>query len=117
LTRKIKNPTEDSAYPVSLNTNAKRAFYDNFGKNEALALAIDSAILASRQDDWRGNVFKIRRVKNAIKVAIAPFKLAMSGESSGFGGEQPAPFSGKKAESVDSLAEQALELAKKQHDY
>jgi type I restriction enzyme R subunit len=117
LTKKIKNPTEGSAYPASLDTNAKRAFYDNFGKNEGLALAIDSAILASRQDDWRGNIFKIRRVKNAIKAAIAPFNLAMTGESSGFGGEQPAPFSGREADSLDSFAEQALELAKKQHDY
>jgi hypothetical protein len=117
LTKKIKNPTEGSAYPASLSTNAKRAFYDNFGRNEALALAIDSAILASRQDDWRGNIFKIRRVKNAIKAAIEPFNLAMTGQSSGFSGEQPAPFSGKQADSVESLAEQALELAKKQHDY
>jgi type I restriction enzyme R subunit len=117
LTKKIKNPTEGSAYPASLNTNAKRAFYDNFGRNEKLALAIDSAILASRQDDWRGNIFKVRRVKNAIKAAIEPFILATTGQSSGFSGEQPAPFSGKEADSLDSFAEQALELAKKQHDY
>jgi type I restriction enzyme R subunit len=117
LTKKIKNPTEGSAYPASLNTNAKRAFYDNFGRNEKLALAIDSAILASRQDDWRGNIFKVRRVKNAIKAAIEPFNLATTGQSSGFSGERPAPFSGQEADSVDSLAEQALELAKKQHDY
>jgi type I restriction enzyme R subunit len=117
LTKKIKNPTEGSAYPASLNTSAKRAFYDNFGRNEKLALAIDSAILASRQDDWRGNIFKVRRVRNAIKAAIEPFNLATTGQSSGFSGEQPASFSGKDADSVDSLAEQALELAKKQHDY
>ena len=117
LTKRIKNPTEGSAYPPSLNTNAKRAFYDNFGKNEGLALAIDSAILASRQDDWRGNIFKIRRVKNVIRAAIESFNLAMTGKSSGFIGEQPASFSGKDAESLDSLAEEVLELAKKQHDY
>ena len=117
LTKKVKNPTEGSVYPVSLNTNAKRAFYDNFGRNEDLALAIDSAILVSRQDDWRGNIFKVRRVKNAIKAAIEPFNLAMTGQSGGFSGERPAPFSGKEADSVDTLAEQALELAKKQHDY
>jgi type I restriction enzyme, R subunit len=117
LTKKIKNPTEGSAYPTSLDTSAKRAFYDNFGRNEKLALAIDSAILACRQDDWRGNIFKVRRVKNAIKAAIESFNLAMTGKSSGFSGEQPAPFSGKGADSIDSLAEQVLELAKKQHDY
>jgi type I restriction enzyme, R subunit len=35
LTKKIKNPTEGSAYPTSLDTSAKRAFYDNFGRNES----------------------------------------------------------------------------------
>ncbi|MGH7798380.1 MAG: hypothetical protein ACREQ2_26245, partial [Candidatus Binatia bacterium] len=76
-----------------------------------------SAILTSTQDDWRGNIFKIRRVKNAIKAAIEALNLAMTGQSSGSSGERPAPFSGKEADSVDSLADQVLELAKKQHDY
>ncbi len=37
LTRKIKKPNEKSTYPTSLTTNAKRALYDNLGKNEELA--------------------------------------------------------------------------------
>ena len=31
---------------------------DNLGKNEALALAVDGAVRASSQDDWRENFFK-----------------------------------------------------------
>jgi type I restriction enzyme R subunit len=51
LTRKVKNPTEGSSYPKSLDTSAKRALYDNLRKDEELALAIDSAVLFSKQDD------------------------------------------------------------------
>src|SRR4030095_4000193 len=36
LTKKVKNPTEGASYPKSLNTPAKRALYDNLGKNETL---------------------------------------------------------------------------------
>ena len=41
LTKKVKNPRRRVAYPKALNTPAKRALYDNLGKDEALALAVD----------------------------------------------------------------------------
>jgi len=44
LTKKVKNPGVGESYPKALNTPAKRALYDNLGKNEALALAVDSAV-------------------------------------------------------------------------
>ena len=59
----MKDPTAGQAYPKSLDTPAKRALYDNLGKNEALALTADSAVRASRQDDWRSNPIKIRKVR------------------------------------------------------
>ena len=62
LTKKVTNP-EAGAYPPTLNTPAKRALYDNLGKNEALALAMDRAVRHSRQDDWRSNLFKVKKVK------------------------------------------------------
>ena len=50
-----------------MNTPRKRALYDNLSKNAALAVEIDGAIYASRQDDWRGNPFKIKKIRKAIK--------------------------------------------------
>ena len=55
LTQEGEEPGRGQAYPKAMNTPAKRALYDNLGKDEALALAVDEAVRASRQDDWRGN--------------------------------------------------------------
>jgi type I restriction enzyme R subunit len=52
--------------PTSLNTKAKRVLYGNLGKNEALALQINDAVMDSKQDGFRGNQAK----ENAIKYAI-----------------------------------------------
>jgi type I restriction enzyme, R subunit len=67
LTKKVKNPLAGKSYPKTLDTPAKRALYDNLGKDEALALAVDNAVRESSQDDWRENFFKVRKVKFAIK--------------------------------------------------
>ena len=70
LTKKIKNPIVSESYPTALNTAAKRALYDNLGRDEALALSVDNAVHESKQDDWRSNSFKTRRVKFAIKSVL-----------------------------------------------
>ena len=66
LTKQVKNPTS-VAYPKTLTTAARRALYDNLGKNEYLALALDTEILATRKDDWRGHVIKEREVRYIIQ--------------------------------------------------
>ena len=90
LTKKAKNPAAGYAYPTALDTAAKRALYDNLGKDEALALHTDHAIYESRQDDWRGNSFKVKKVKLAIKSVL---------------------------QDDEALTDQILELAKNQHEY
>src|SRR6266508_2363185 len=70
LTRQITHPEAGGAYPASMNTPGRRALYDNLDRDERLALAVNAAVHASRQDDWRGNAFKIRRVRNAIRAAL-----------------------------------------------
>ncbi len=70
LTRKVKNPLVGSAYPVNLNTHAKRALYDNLDKNEGLALAVHDAVVNNRQDDWRANPVKTKMVRYAIRKVI-----------------------------------------------
>ena len=71
-------------------TRAKRALYDNLGKDEALALSVDSVVRENLQDDWRGNAFKVKKVKLAIKPLL---------------------------EGDEERAVQILELAKNQHEY
>lgn len=66
LTRKVKKPAETTAYPATINTEPKRSLYDNLGKNEALAAAIDAAVRHTKKDDWKSNSFKKREVRNAI---------------------------------------------------
>lgn len=90
LTRQAKNGPGAAAYPRRLDTPAKRALYDNLGKNEDLALAVHETVYASRQDDWRNNPFKIKRMRNAIKAALKE--------------DEPA-------------TERVLELVKNQHEY
>lgn len=70
LTKKAKNPASGATYPATLNTAAKRALYDNLGKDEALAIAVDTEIRKTKKDDWRGNKFKEKEVRNAIRVHV-----------------------------------------------
>jgi type I restriction enzyme R subunit len=52
--------------PVDLNTNAKRALYNNLSKNEPLALLIDETVRNVKQDGFRGNPAKERMIKAAL---------------------------------------------------
>ena len=90
LTKQAKNGPGAVAYPQKLDTPAKRALYDNLDKDETLALAVHEAVYANRQDDWRNNAFKVKRVRNAIKAAL---------------------------KDDESDTERVLELVKNQHEY
>ena len=58
LTRRVTRPNKTSEYPNVLDTNAKRALYDNLGKDEALAVLMDEAVKYNKQADFRGNKLK-----------------------------------------------------------
>jgi type I restriction enzyme R subunit len=68
LARQVTQPAGSALgnYPSSLNTSALRSLYDNLGKNEALALEIDRVVRTTKKDNWIGNRFKEREVKNAV---------------------------------------------------
>jgi type I restriction enzyme R subunit len=66
LSKKVKNPAQSTTYPKSLNSNAKRALYDNLGQNEDLTTALDAEIYHIKKDGWRGDLIKEREVKYAI---------------------------------------------------
>lgn len=72
LTKQVATPNAvgSNTYPASLDTSAKRALFDNLGQDETLALAVDEAVTKNRQNDWRNNHFKIRKLKLAIKAVL-----------------------------------------------
>ena len=76
LSKKVIHPEETkSAYPSSIDTQAKRAFYDNFGRDEVLATKIDSAIRYTKKADWVGDRFKEREIANAIREESKPYEI------------------------------------------
>ena len=70
LTKKVKKPATSSHYPKSLDTNAKRAFYDNLDQNEELSIELDRVIKSVKEDNFRGNKLKERKIINAMKKVI-----------------------------------------------
>ena len=69
LTRQIKRPNE-TKYPKTLDTRAKRALYDNLDHDEELAMVLDYEVIYTKKDDWRGNRIKEKEVLFAIKKHI-----------------------------------------------
>jgi len=69
LTRQIKRPNE-TKYPKTLDTRAKRALYDNLDQDEELAMVLDYEVIYTKKDDWRGNRIKEKEVLFAIKKHI-----------------------------------------------
>ena len=91
LTEKVSNPQTQSSYPSSIDSAALRALFDNLQvrgptlsydaeplveTKAAKALAIDRAIRSVKKADWRGNRFKEREVRNAIRSALGDENLA-----------------------------------------
>lgn len=73
LARKVIKP-EGSAknpYPSSIDTQAKRALFDNMNNDEVLAIKVDAAIRYTKKADWVGDRFKEREVANAIRTELA----------------------------------------------
>ena len=69
LAGKVQKPG-GADYPKTLNTGAKRALYDNLGKDEDLALAVDYAVLSTKRDEWRGHKVKEKEVRYAVKQVL-----------------------------------------------
>jgi len=91
---KLKNASATGFYPTAVNTNAKRALYDNLNYNESLALKVHESIINSKADEWRGSRIKERQVRNAIRDAL----------------DQSQAIDEKTVEAI-------LELAKNQNEY
>jgi type I restriction enzyme R subunit len=115
LTRQARRPGTGAPYPATLTTAARRALYDNLGQDEALALAVDDAIRSSRQDGWREQPMKIKRVKIAIRSVL---EAPPTGTLAVRLGDIPAPYATELADdALDSHAAALVELARNQHEY
>jgi len=66
LAVKVKRPETSNEYPPSINTKAKRALYDNLEKDEPLTIAMDSAVIYGKHDDWEGTLSKEKHLKNKV---------------------------------------------------
>ena len=75
LAKNAANTSHSSDYPDTLITEGQQALYDNLEKNEILALALDSIILSTKKNKWKGNNIKEKAVINAIKKHIPKEKL------------------------------------------
>ncbi|MGH7233380.1 MAG: restriction endonuclease subunit R, partial [Nitrospiraceae bacterium] len=121
LTKKVTNPESSDFYPKTMNTSGKRALYDNLGKDETLVLRVDAAVHASRQDDWRSNPFKVKRVKNAIRTVLEKVEgqgsPSSSDVSSGISVEGHSTYQTKSVEPVEDRVERVLKLVQNQHEY
>ncbi len=71
LAKKVSTPESESSYPPTINTGARRALYDNLDQEEDLAVRVDTAIRNVKKAGWRGNRFKEREVRIAIKSVLA----------------------------------------------
>jgi type I restriction enzyme R subunit len=113
LTKQVMNGPGVASYPKSVDTSAKRALYDNFVKNEAFVGFVDQAVRAAGQDDWRGNPFKVKKVRGAIEIAVEMYK-----KQSGTSAAPIAESHGKKGiKPEDEFVDEILELVKNQHEY
>lgn len=77
LARKVTKP-EGSAknpYPSSIDTQAKRALFDNLNSDEVLATKVDAAIRYTKKADWVGDRFKEREVANAIRTEVTGYNV------------------------------------------
>jgi type I restriction enzyme R subunit len=105
LTKKVKSPEASGAYPATMNTPGRRALFDNLDKHDPLALTVDAAVRANRQDDWRSNPFKIKKVRNAIRTALESARMP------------PVAGSAQPVESLEEMGERILLLVKNQDEY
>ncbi len=74
LAGKVQESSQSGDSPGSLNTPAKRALYDNLDCDEAAAIRVDTAVRHTREDDWRGNRLKEKKIRNAVREELGKYE-------------------------------------------
>ena len=88
LAKNVTAPENNARYPETIRkSGALRALYDNCGEDEELALRLDKAIRARKQDGFRSNPVKGNRIKQELYKVLDDedeveriFKLAVEQE-------------------------------------
>jgi len=118
LAEQVINPAAEGNYPAELKNDAQRALYDNLGQDADLALRVDAAIQATREDAWRGSPMKERNILRGIAEALAGADYR--GEFDADAVRESAPLNAHPEENRQALLEQArriLDLAREQREY
>ena len=77
LARKVVKPegSTKNPYPSSIDTQAKRALFDNLNNDEVLATKVDAAIRYTKKADWVGDRFKEREIANAVRTEVKGYNV------------------------------------------
>jgi len=94
--------------PDVLVTVAQRALYNNLGKDETLALRIDTAVKNTKRDSWRGNLAKEREVKAEIYKQLSSYAVDSGID---IANEDPAPYG------MENKVERIFDIIKEQREY
>ncbi|AYD42789.1 TPA: HsdR family type I site-specific deoxyribonuclease [Yersinia enterocolitica] len=80
LAKQVKHPQSGNKnnYPVSIDTLAKKALYDNLGQDEVLVIKIDTAVRHTKKADWYGDRFKEREISFAIAEELKGYSVTVA---------------------------------------
>jgi type I restriction enzyme R subunit len=70
LVKQVLDGGASASYPAQINTAGRRALFDNLEKDAPLALRVEEAVVEVRQDGWRENVMKTRKIRHALLEAL-----------------------------------------------
>jgi len=73
LAKRAKKP--EGNYPAQINTQGKRALYDNLNREEELALQLDAAIRDNKEHGWIGHPIKEKKLRNALRKVLGDESL------------------------------------------
>lgn len=75
LSSKVKKPSANTEYPKTIISQAQRSLYDNVGKNEELALALDTCVFKTKKDGWKETPIKTKAVRIAITDVLKKYSI------------------------------------------
>ncbi len=102
------NEGKNEDTPSTLVTVAQRALYNNLGKDEVLALKIDTAVKYVKRDGWKGNLAKEREIKAEIYKQLVDYSKDTGID---LANEPPAPYG------IENKVEAIFKLIIEQKEY
>lgn len=78
VTKRVKRPESQTNYPAAISTSGLRSLYDNLGQDADKAVQVDSAVRNVKKAGWRGNKFKEKEIRIAIKSVLGDDQLVDS---------------------------------------